>query len=378
MIRDTEEYKQLAQLRELHDAYKKHVPTEPPPYGYNTFERCKICGLTYDATSGVVTPLLLNEQVSSYKSGYNVDYEQQSDAEYVYCVDQVLAAKTIPVCELITGKLQRLQGDINIKAFRRALIKNNDPSCNLTRLYLYATQIDKQPSPDIYAILCKQIAQSNYDYKLTSTAALVLAWHTHFNIKPDRALFKNVVTMFNGDEEVLRTFWSRAAGTVMATSTRFHSLRSSVYAYQLVKDIDTKRFNDIEYMRKTFHTSPIAIIMYYRDTGRLIFQLTGLDMAIKSRLVDKCIEPTDDDRKLIGDIYPIIYGTRLIKLARVHELSHDINRLQLCEDLDEYLLGAYGFTVESARSWCNEFDGLYGFGGASKHNLPINMHSYVS
>lgn len=335
LIRDTKEYAELAKLHELHDSYQKHkaIPGRQTS-GYN-IHICSGCGLPFDEDKGTSPDNM---------STVYLPYNQQNSRKEISAIPAAVFARMLEAelrqaslsGDCINYRMLQLKDQLPIAEYHKALVKST--AVNAADLYLFATKILAHPAEDIHAALLRGLTTppEGYmsKYAQRAYAQALLAWHHFFKTKPDKATFKAAVTKIDMND---RALWSRLAGLQMATSYRFNCVQGAIYSYLLLRDKDKKRYNDIAWMTKTFESMPTVVLMYYKDTGRVLAPLTGEDAVVKSRLIDGCATPTAEDQKAMGDVYHMVYGSGTEKLDRIDNIEPRTWRAALCPSFEDFL-----------------------------------------
>ena len=347
MIKDTDEYKDLCKMQELHDSYKKHAKGES--LGYNVF-LCKKCGLPVGEDTGRVHENPLRSIFSSWGfSRSKKKLSSVSPAAFTRLLELGLArAKKgdgdSGLGSAINLRMQQLKDQLDLTEFRAALLK--DAYTDSADLVTWATMIECKHSQDIYTKLLERVcsAYEKKEYSRHGDAEAVLAYHQSLGVKPDYRTFKLMVAKFRNHD--LRPIWSRLAGKNLAVSFRFRGATGALRSYQLAKDTEPKLFNNIERMTKLYGEVPEVVLAYYQDTGRIIGGLLGEDVVIKSKIIDKAATPSDEDRKLIGEgLYKVFYGTRAERLANSSHADCNTWMVDNADSLQEYLGARYSFDM---------------------------------
>ena len=355
MITDTPEYKEWHKLVELHNSYGKHKGDEQLSYGVH---KCKGCGLPYDKDTGKTIENIAAEIFPRYGDCSREIYNNISDMIMAKAIDingEQGFAETA-----VNYKMMQLRDRLDLTAFRAAMLADGDSQPDT--LYLYATKIEQQPSQDIYDKLVGILAsKAGWDNRSGQAAKAIMAWHQHFNTKPTKQIFKTAITKFS--DRTNRTIWSRIAGVCLAVSYRWKFELGAAYSYCLIRDKDTKKYNDIGYMTKLYGVSPTATLMYYRDTGRLITEFNGIDAVIKSKLVDKAATPTPEDKTAMGsELYNLFYGDRVERLCQAHLMTPTCWHIMQCATLEEYLDHEHNFHANELDRFHYNADETRGFG----------------
>jgi hypothetical protein len=331
LIRDTQEYKDLVKLQELHDTYQKHV--KPRGHSYGSY-LCKGCGLPVNGDK-------VEDSIAGSICG---GYYAENDRRKLQAISPLVFARAMdleincehPKGDLVNYRMLELKDQLPVAEYRAALLKSD--VVDAKELYLLATKIDGKPSADIYDRLVTNFMSVIKEgrYQTHEPANAIMAWHHTFGTKPTKEVFKAVITKLGNHDQ--RPLWSRLAGVRMAVSFRHKSERGAIYAYRMVKDLEMRKFNDVAWMTKMFGGQSITVLMYYRDTGRLIGELDSICTAIKSKLIDKLPVPTEADRAAMDEeTLGVVYGDRAKTLALIGGITDSTWRVRYCDSFDEYL-----------------------------------------